>query len=103
MVMTHPVDLTMILQIIAILAAGAGFVIFIDKKINGLEFRMFKKLNGIGEHVTEVKQAVAVQEVILSNQKERLDRFENKLGEMAQKAQIILSSRDLAKGASSGN
>lgn len=94
-------EYTAIAQVIGFFVAGIGAVSYIDRKISATEKRLNSKLIALDKKLVDF---VPRRECDLINKEvdRRLDYSEYKIGDMAQKAQIILSSRELLRAKESG-
>ncbi len=110
------IDYQTIAQVVSFFVAGIGAAAYVDRKISATEKRLTSKIANTEKILTEKVLAlekkleqldqkfeyfVPRRECTLINRniEQRLDNLEDKLGEIAQKAQIIVSTKELAKAA----
>lgn len=91
-------DFTPIIQVIAFLGAGVGAATFVDRKISALEKSLNSKIAGLEKKIdNSAKNHVSQREcgIMNKNMDQRIDKIEMKVGDMAQKAQIIVAAKAL--------
>jgi prefoldin subunit 5 len=88
-------DFAPIIQVIAFLGAGVAATKYIDNKISALEKRLNVRIDKV-EQKLDGFYALSIQQPLKNEEFERrISLLEDKIGEIAQKAQMIVGSRDL--------
>jgi len=91
-------DAATIIQTLSILAAGAGAAKYVESSINKLSERMDKRLDGFDGRLDNIHKDFVGQKEYdrdMNVIEKRLDHTEQKLGEISQKAQIIVARHEL--------
>jgi hypothetical protein len=89
------VELNLILQVLSILAAGGGAALFVDNRITNRFDKLDKRIDTKFDAIPKDYIPRAETERVFYNHEKRIEGLESKIGDIAQKAQILVAERDL--------